>query len=141
MHVATRARRRWLAAAARPRSWRRRPWPPIAEAAAQLLAIIEPHAGEIAANLGPVAAYVGRLASLLGRHDLAERYLSSALEIVETFGWDYHRASVLIFLAGCRRRRLGELDTQAHASLDQAARICTAHGLSRLLVTIDEMRP
>jgi hypothetical protein len=85
------------------------------DAAAQLLAIIEPHAGEIATNLGPVAAYVGRLASLLGRHDLAERHLSSALEIVETFGWDYHRASVLIFLAGCRRRRLGELDTQAHA--------------------------
>jgi hypothetical protein len=96
------------------------------DAAAQLLAIIEPHAG--------------RLASLLGHHDLAERYLSSALEVVETFGWDYHRASVLIVLAGCRRRRLGQLDTQAHAALDEAARICAAHSLSRLLATIDEMR-
>ena len=110
------------------------------DAAAQLLAIIEPYAGEIATNLGPVAAYAGRLASLLGHHDLAERHLSSALEIVETFGWDYHRASVLIVLAGCRRRRLGELDTQAHAALDEAARICTAHGLPKLLATIDEMR-
>ena len=110
------------------------------DAAAQLLAIIEPYAGEIATNLGPVAAYAGRLASLLGHHDLAERHLSSALEIVETFGWDYHRASVLIFLAGCRRRRLGELDTQAHAALDRAARICAAHGLSKLLAAIEEMR-
>jgi DNA-binding SARP family transcriptional activator len=110
------------------------------DAAAQLLAIIEPYTGEIATNLGPVAAYAGRLASLLGHHDLAERHLSSALEIVEQFGWDYHRASVLIVLAGCRRRRLGGLDTQARAALDQAARICAAHNLSRLLATIDEMR-
>ena len=113
---------------------------PDLDAAAQLLAIIEPHAGEIATNLGPVAAYAGRLASLLGHHDLAERHLSSALEIVEAFGWDYHRTSILIYLAGCRRRRLGELDTQAHALLDQAARICTAHGLPKLLATIEEMR-
>jgi len=110
------------------------------DAAAQLLAIIEPHAGEIATNLGPVAAYAGRLASLLGHHDLAERHLSAALQIVETFDWDYHRASILIFLAGRRRRRLGELDTQAHAALDQAARICTARSLPGLLATIDEMR-
>ncbi len=40
----------------------------------------------------------------------------------------------------CRRRRLGELVTQAHAALDQAARICTAHSLPKLLATIDEMR-
>ena len=113
---------------------------PDLDAAAQLLAIIEPYAGEIATNLGPVAAYAGRLASLLGHHDLAERHLGSALEIVETFGWDYHRASILIYLAAGRRRRLGELDTPAHAALDQAARICTAHGLPGLLATIEEMR-
>ena len=89
----------------------------------------------------PPRMALGRIgASGPGRHDLAERHLSSALEIAETFGWDYHRASVLIFLAGCRRRRLGELDTQAHTALDQAARICTAHGLPKLLATIEEMR-
>ena len=55
-------------------------------------------------------------------------------------GWDYHRASVLIYLAGCQRRRLGELDTQAHAALDQAARVCAAHGSPGLLATIEEMR-
>lgn len=110
------------------------------DAAGRLLAIIEPHAGEIAANLGPVAIYAGRLASLLSRHDLAERHLSSALEIVEAFGWDYYQASVLIVLAGCRRRRLGKLDTRAHALLDEAARICAACGLSSLLASIDEIR-
>ena len=110
------------------------------DAAAQLLAIIEPYAGEIATTLGQVAAYAGRLASLLGHHELAERHLGSALEIVEAFDWDYHRASVLIFLAGCRRRRLGQLDTGARAALDQAARICTAHSLPGLLAAIEEMR-
>jgi hypothetical protein len=34
----------------------------------------------------------------------------------------------------------GELDTQAHVALDEAARICTAHSLPGLLATIDEMR-
>jgi hypothetical protein len=37
------------------------------DAAAQLLAIIEPYAGELATSLGPVAAYSGRAASRLGR--------------------------------------------------------------------------
>ena len=49
-------------------------------------------------------------------------------------------AIVAIGLSGCRRRRLGELDTQAHAAPDQAARICAAHGLPGLLATIEEMR-
>jgi hypothetical protein len=49
-------------------------------------------------------------------------------------------ASVVIALAGCRRLRLGKLDTRAHALLDQAARICGAHGLSSLLASIDEIR-
>ena len=39
------------------------------DAAALLLAIIEPYAGQIATNLGRAAAYAGRLASLLGRRD------------------------------------------------------------------------
>jgi hypothetical protein len=110
------------------------------DAAAQLLAIIEPHAGEVATNLGPVAAYAGRLASLLGRHDIAERHLSAAVQIVDAFGWDYHRATTRIFLVACRQQRLGELDDRALASLEEAERICSAHGLSRLLASIDEIR-
>jgi hypothetical protein len=78
------------------------------DAAAQLLAIIEPYAGEIATSLGPVAAYAGRLASLLGHHELAERHLSSALEIVEAFDWDYHRASVVIWLKSESGKRLSD---------------------------------
>lgn len=110
------------------------------DAAAHLLAIIEPYRGEVATSLGPVAAYAGRLASVLGRHELAEQHLNAALGIVNTFGWDYHRATTLIFLAGIRRRRLGRLDGTAHAALDEAARICSAHRLSRLLDTIGEIR-
>jgi DNA-binding SARP family transcriptional activator len=110
------------------------------DAAARLLTVIEPHAGEVATNLGPVAAYAGRLASLLGRHDLAEQHLAAALQTVDGFGWDYHRATTRIFFAACRRRRLGELDARALACLDEAERISSAHGLSRLLAAIDETR-
>ena len=49
------------------------------DAAAQLLAIIEPHAGEIATNLGPVATYAGRRASLLGHHELRRKRSDPAL--------------------------------------------------------------
>jgi hypothetical protein len=90
------------------------------DAAAQLLAIIEPHTGEVATNLGPVAAYAGRLASLLGRHDVADQYLSAALEIADAFDWDYHRAAILIARAAARRRSLGQLDDPARASLATA---------------------
>ena len=90
--------------------------------AARLLAIIEPHAGEVATNLGPVSAYAGRLASLLGRHDLAEQHLGGAVELVDAFGWDYHRATTRIFLAACRRRRFGDLDDRALARGGRAHR-------------------
>jgi hypothetical protein len=74
------------------------------DAAAQLLAIIEPYAGQIVTNLGPAAAYAGRLASLLGRHDVADQHLSAAFEIVDAFDWDYHRAAILMSRAAARRR-------------------------------------
>ena len=55
-----------------------------ADAAAQLLPVIEPFAGAVSFNgvtsQGPIAAYVGKLASLVGEHDLAEDHLRAALE-------------------------------------------------------------
>ena len=58
-----------------------------AEAAAQLLPLIEPFANDVAFNgvtsQGPIAAYVGKLASLLGRHDDAEEHLRVALDIAD----------------------------------------------------------
>ncbi|MGI9183658.1 MAG: hypothetical protein ACR2GZ_01635 [Solirubrobacteraceae bacterium] len=47
---------------------------------------------------------------------------------------------MLIFLAGVRRRRLGGLDRAAHDALDEAAWICSAHDLSRLLDSVAEIR-
>ena len=102
-------------------------------AAAQLLAIIEPYAGEVATNLGPVAAYVGRLASLLGRPEVAEQHLDAALEIADAFGWDYHRAAILIARAAARRRSLGRLDGPARGWLVTAEGICAARGLPGML--------
>jgi hypothetical protein len=110
------------------------------DAATQLLAIIEPFAGEVATNLGPVAIHVGRLASLLGHHNLAEQHLEHALGIADAFGWDYYRATALIALAACRRRRLGELDDLALGALGAAERICTAQGLPNLLATVAAIR-
>ena len=82
------------------------------DAAARVLPIIQPFAGEVATNMGPVAAYVGRLASLLGHHTVA----------------------------ACRVRRVGELDVAAHDALGAAERICTAQGLPNLLATIAAIR-
>ncbi len=110
------------------------------EAAALLLPIIEPFAGEVATNLGPVAAYVGRLASLLGRHLVAEQHLEAALGIADAFGWDYYRATTQIALASCRLRHLGKLDALALDELAAAERICTAQGLPNLLATIADIR-
>ena len=102
------------------------------DAAAQLLPVIEPYAGEVAFNgitsQGPIAAYVGKLASLLGRHDLAEDYLRSALATAEAFGWTYHRATTLFALAQGRHRRLGELDAEGRLWLSEAAKLCQAYG-------------
>ena len=109
-------------------------------AAAQLFAIIEPYAGEVATNLGPVAAYAGRLASLLGRHDVADQHLNAALEIAGAFDWDYHRAAILIARAAARHRSLGRLDGPARAWLATAEGICAAHGLPGMLAMIGALR-
>ena len=109
-------------------------------AAAQLLAIIEPYAGEIATNLGPVAAYAGRLASLLRRHDVADQHLSAALGIADAFDWDYHRAAILIARAAARRRSLGRIDDPARTWLEDAEEICAAHGLPGMLAMIGGVR-
>jgi len=62
-----------------------------ANAAAQLLPLIEPFASEVAFNgvtsQGPIAAYAGKLASLLGQHEAAEQHLLAALDIANAFGW------------------------------------------------------
>ncbi len=114
------------------------------EAAAALFSILEPFAAEVAFNgassQGPVAAYVGKLASLLGRHDLADTYLMAALEIAGGFGWEYHRATILIALAQSRLRRTGELDAGAHAWLDEADAICRAHGVRGWAAKIEALR-
>lgn len=110
------------------------------DAAAQLLPILEPYASQVATNLGPAAAYVGKLASILGRHDDAEQHLNAALAIADAFDWNYYRATALIALAACRRRRLGRLDSLAHASLRKAEHICTAHSLPNLLATVAAIR-
>jgi hypothetical protein len=103
-----------------------------AEAAAQLFPIIEPFAGEVAFNgatsQGPVSAYLGKLASLLRRHDVADSYLRAALATTEAFGWEYHRATTLIALAQSRLRRLGALDDDARAWLDEADAVCRDRG-------------
>jgi DNA-binding SARP family transcriptional activator len=114
-----------------------------ADAAAQLLPIIEPYAGEVAFNgitsQGPIAAYVGKLASLLGRHDLAEDHLRSALATAEGFGWTYHRATTLFALAQGRRRRLGALDAEGRLWLSEAAEICRAYGFRSWTGPIDAL--
>ena len=129
-------------------------------AAAELFAIIEPYATEVATNLGPVATYAGRLASLLDRHDVAEQHLTAAFRIADAFDWDYHRAAILIARAAARRRSTrkpgepgepgqlgepgqpgepgepgepGQLDEEAQAWLAMAERICAARGLPRHL--------
>ena len=114
-----------------------------ADAAAQLLPVIEPYAGEVAFNgvtsQGPIAAYVGKLASLLDRHDLAEDHLRSALATAEAFGWTYHRATTLFALAQGRRRRLGALDAEGRLWLSEAAELCRAYGFRSWTVPIDAL--
>jgi hypothetical protein len=110
------------------------------DAAAQLLAFIEPYTGEVATNLGPVAAYAGRLASLLGHDDVAEQQLNAAFEIADAFDWDYHRAAILMARAAARRRSLGKLDGPACAWLATAEGICAAKGLPGMQATIGDLR-
>jgi DNA-binding SARP family transcriptional activator len=109
------------------------------DAAERLLAIIEPYAGQIATNLGPAAAYAGRLASLLGRHDVADRHLNTAFQIVDAFDWDYHRAAILMARAAARHGSFGQIDDTARAWLQTAAGICVVRGLPGMLAAIGEL--
>ena len=109
------------------------------DAAERLLAIIEPYAGQIATNLGPAAAYAGRLASLLGRHDVADRHLNAAFQIVDAFDWDYHRAAILMARAAARHGSFGQIDDTARSWLQTAAGICVARGLPGMLAAIGEL--
>ena len=109
------------------------------DAAARLLAIIEPYAGQVATSLGPAAAYAGRLASLLGRHDVADQHLNTAFEIVDAFDWDYHRAAILMARAAARHRSFGQIDDTARSWLQTAAGICVARGLPGMLAAIGEL--
>jgi DNA-binding SARP family transcriptional activator/tetratricopeptide (TPR) repeat protein len=103
-----------------------------ADAAVQLLPLLEPFAHDVAFNgvtsQGPIAAYVGKLESLLGRHDDAEEHLRAALDIAEAFGWQYHRATTLFELAQARSRRHGRLDAEAQAWLREASELCRTLG-------------
>ena len=114
-----------------------------ADAAAQLLPLLEPHANDVAFNgvtsQGPIAAYVGKLESLLGHHDDAEGHLRCALDIAEAFGWQYHRATTLYALAQARVRRLGTLDTDGQAWLGEASELCRTLGFQTWIPRIDEL--
>jgi len=105
--------------------------------------LLAPHANDVAFNgvssQGPIAAYVGKLESLLGRHDDAEEHLRAALDIAEAFGWQYHRATTLFALAQARGRRLGELDTEGQAWLDEASELCRTLGFRTWIPRIDEL--
>lgn len=102
-------------------------------AAAELFALLEPYADQVAFNgatsQGPVAAYLGRLASMLGRYDEADRLLHSALTTADEFGWEYHRASTLVCLAESRLRRTGTTDDHAQRLLSEAQQVCDEHGI------------
>ncbi len=114
-----------------------------ADAAAQLLPLLAPHANDVAFNgvtsQGPIAAYVGKLESLLERHDDAEEHLRAALDIAEAFGWQYHRATTLFALAQARGRRLGRLDAEGHVWLGEASELCRTLGFRTWIPRIDEL--
>ena len=114
-----------------------------ADAAAQLLPLLEPFANDVAFNgitsQGPIAAYVGKLESLLGRHDDAEEHLRAALDIASAFGWKYHRATTLFALAQARDRRLGRLDAEAQSWLREASELCHALGFRIWIPRIDAL--
>ena len=114
-----------------------------AEAAAQLLPLIEPFATEVAFNgvtsQGPVAAYAGKLASLLGQHEVAEQYLLAALDIATAFGWKYHTATTLFALAQNRFRQLGTLDAEGEGWLGEASELCRVSGFRSWIPQIDAL--
>ena len=113
------------------------------EAAALLLPVIEPFAGEVAfsglTSQGPVGAYVGKLNSLLGRHEEAEDHLRAALVTATAFGWTYHRATTLLALSQARYRGRGALDSEARSWLDEASDICRHFGFRGWIPQIDEL--
>ena len=113
-------------------------------AAAELFALLEPYAGHVAFNgatsQGPVAAYLGRLASMLGNHAEADRLLHAALATAEAFGWEYHRASILVCLAESRLRRTKAIDEHAQRLLTAAKHACEEHGIGWWAHRIDALR-
>ena len=113
-------------------------------AAAELFALLEPYADQVAFNgatsQGPVAAYLGRLASMLGRYEDADRLLLAALATAEAFGWEYHRASTLVCLAESRLRRTGAIDEHAQRLLTEAQHACREHGIGWWAHRIDALR-
>jgi DNA-binding SARP family transcriptional activator len=113
------------------------------EAAALLLPVIEPYAGEVAfsglTSQGPVGAYVGKLSSLLGHHEEAEDHLRAALVTASGFGWTYHRATTLLALSQARYRGRGALDPEARSWLDEASDICRRFGFRGWMPQIDEL--
>ncbi len=114
-----------------------------ADAAAQLLPLIEPFASEVAFNgvtsQGPIAAYAGKLASLLGQHEAADQHLLAALEIANAFGWEYHRSTTLFALAQNRFRHFGKLDTESDAWLSEASALCRSLGFRSWIPQIDAL--
>jgi hypothetical protein len=113
------------------------------EAAALLLPVIEPFAGEVAfsglTSQGPVGAYIGKLNSLLGRYEEAEDHLRTALVTATAFGWKYHRATTLVALSQARYRGRGSLDPEARSWLDEASDICRRFGFRGWISQIDEL--
>jgi DNA-binding SARP family transcriptional activator/tetratricopeptide (TPR) repeat protein len=114
------------------------------EAAAQLVPLLEPLVSDVAFNgvtsQGPIAAYVGKLESLLGRHDDAEEHLRAALDIVDAFGWQYHRATTLFELAQARARRLGRLDAEGEGWLGEASELCRTLGFRTWIPRIEKLQ-
>ncbi len=101
------------------------------EAAQWLYPEVVPLAGEVSFNgitgQGPISGYAGKLASLLGEFEDAERLLLAALEVTESFGWVYHRASTLIALADNRLRCFGGLTDDGEEWLATAEALCANH--------------
>ena len=89
---------------------------------------------------GPICAYTGKLVSLLGDGLVAERHLRDALEVVDSFGWVYHRSTTLIALAQNRFRADGHLDAEGAAWLDEGEGLCRRYGFAGWARRVDQLR-